>query len=188
MRRRVFVVALMIVSAAGIASANPPAATGPEGEWDLGALACAKGVVPGAAAGVKAYRLLDIEWSPGPFPGSKVAVLAGNPKEGMHHTYLQLPADCFIPPHWHSTDEYVTVVSGTILMGIGEKAVRNETKLYGPGAFLMIPAKTPHYAWAKSECVLSQTRSGAMDVNWVNPDDDPTKKANAAPAEKVEKK
>lgn len=125
--------------------------------------------------GFKASRLLDVEWKPGPFPGSQVVVMAGDPKSGMHHTYLKLSDGAYVAPHWHSTDEYATVVSGTILFATGAKAVRSDARLYGPGAFLFIPAKTPHYAWAKGDVVLSQTRSGALDVNYLNPDDNPNK-------------
>ena len=179
MRRRVFAGVLWIL-VAGMAMAMTVAARAEEEN---------EGLVPGAALGVKAVRLDDIEWTPGPFPGSKIAVLAGDPKTGMHHTYLKLPAATFVPPHWHSTDEYITVVEGTLLLGIGEKADRAKARLYGNGAFVLLPAKVPHYVWAKSQCVLSQTRSGAVDFHWINPDDDPAKKAGkmsgdaAAPAD-----
>jgi quercetin dioxygenase-like cupin family protein len=141
-------------------------------------------LVPGADRGVRAYRLLDLEWKPGPLPGSRVALLAGDPKTGLHHGYLELAAGSAIAPHWHSTDELVTIVSGTLLFGVGEKADRGATRLYGPGAFVFVPARVPHYAFAKDEVVLSQTRTGAVDFNWLNPEDDPARKAGAAEAGK----
>lgn len=131
----------------------------------------------GAATG---YRLLDLEWQDGPFPGSKVAVLAGDPKTGMHHTYLELPDGCRVPPHWHSFDEYVTVVEGTVLFGQGDTFDESAMRLFGPGAFVHIPAKVPHYARAKGQVILSQTRAGAVDFHWVNPDDDPAKARTGA--------
>ena len=76
----------------------------------------------------------------------------------------------------------MTVVSGTVLLGVGETADRGATRLFGPGAFVWVPAKTPHYVFAKGEVVLSQTRTGAVDFNWVNPADNPANKKEAAGA------
>jgi len=123
--------------------------------------------------GAIAARLLDIKWKDGPFPGSKAALLAGDPKTGMHHTYLKLPDGAFVPPHWHSADEYVTVVQGIVLFGTGDDADRDKTRLYAAGAFVYMPAGVRHFAWAKGEVVLSQTRGGPIDFNWVHPEDAP---------------
>jgi quercetin dioxygenase-like cupin family protein len=144
--------------------------------------------VPGAEQGVRAHRLGDVEWKPGPLAGSRMALLAGDPKTGMHHAFVEFEAGSFIGPHWHSTDEYVTVVSGTMLFGTGETADRKATRLYGPGSFVFVPARVPHYVWAKSDVVLSQTRSGAVDFHWIHPEDDPARKSGAAPAVEAGKK
>lgn len=130
--------------------------------------------------GLTAHRLDDVKWKPGPFPRSDIAFLSGDPKTGMHHSYLRLADSTYVAPHWHSTDEYVTVVTGSFLIGTGEKVDKASARLYGPGAFLMVPAGVRHWGWAKGRLVVSQTRSGAADVHWVNPDDDPAKKAEAA--------
>jgi uncharacterized RmlC-like cupin family protein len=135
---------------------------------------------------VRGYRLLDLEWDPGPFPKTLVAYLAGDPKTGMHHTYLKMDDGARIAPHAHSTDEYITVVSGTLLFGQGDDVDEKAARLFGPGAFIFVPAKTNHYSWAKGPVVLSTTRSGAADFLWVHPEDDPAKakKEEAAPAAK----
>ncbi len=109
-----------------------------------------------------------------------VAVLAGDPKTGMHHTYLQLADGTRIPPHRHSTDEYATVVQGTVLFAHGENFDTTAGRLFGPGSFVFGLAGTPHYAWAKGPVVLSQTRSGVADFQWVHPEDDPARKKEAA--------
>ena len=149
-----------------------------------GSAAAQDSTPPGQSAasptGVKTARLDDVEWRPGPFPGSSIAVLAGDPKQGMHHTYLKLADGAYVAPHWHSTDEYVTVISGTMLLGIGAKAAHDQTRLYGPGAFVFMPAKTPHYVWAKGQAVLSQTRSGPADFHWIDPADDPARQTTDA--------
>ena len=70
----------------------------------------------------------------------------------------------------------MTVVTGTLLLGVGERTDRAQAKAYGPGTFIFLPAHTPHCAWATGECILLQMRSGAVDYHWVNPADDPAKK------------
>lgn len=132
-----------------------------------GGLAMADEVRVVRMGSVTGYRLLDLLWDNGPFPGSKIAVLAGDPAAGVHHNYLKLPDGAIIAPHWHSTDEYVTVVQGTVLVGYGETIDEKSMRLFGPGGFIHVPAKTPHYARAKGEVVLSQTRTGAADTHWV---------------------
>jgi len=133
---------------------------------------------------VRAYSLSDVEWKEGPFPGSKVAVLAGDPKTGMHHAYLELSDGARIAPHWHSTDEYATVVSGTVLFAVGEDFEPAKGRQFGPGAFIFVPARTPHYAWTEGGAVLSQTRSGAQDIHWVHAEDAPVPGPGALPPAK----
>jgi mannose-6-phosphate isomerase-like protein (cupin superfamily) len=134
-----------------------------------GGLAVADEVLVVRMGSVTGYRLLDLEWDNGPFPGSKIAVLAGDPAAGPHHNYLKLPDGAIIAPHWHSTDEFVTVVQGTILVGHGATIDEKSMRLFGPGGFIHVPAKTPHYARAKGQVVLSQTRTGAADTHWIEP-------------------
>ncbi|MBU6510291.1 MAG: cupin domain-containing protein, partial [Gammaproteobacteria bacterium] len=67
----------------------------------------------------------EIQWGPAPpvLPaGAKLAVLAGDPAgTGPVALRLKMPAGYRIPPHWHPTDERVTVISGTLGIGMGDK-------------------------------------------------------------------
>jgi hypothetical protein len=54
-------------------------------------------------------------------PGSRMAVLAGDPsKPGPFVIRAQVPAGYKVPPHWHPTDENLTILSGTVALGMGE--------------------------------------------------------------------
>ncbi len=57
-----------------------------------------------------------IQWGPAPPslpPGAQAAVLLGSPaKEGPFVLRLKFPAGFVVPPHRHSKDEFVTVISG----------------------------------------------------------------------------
>ena len=67
----------------------------------------------------------DLKWGPAPavFPkGAQMAVLSGDPgKAGEFVIRLKMPAGYNIPAHHHPTDEYVTVVSGDLGLGMGDK-------------------------------------------------------------------
>src|SRR5689334_15934045 len=70
-------------------------------------------------------RPADIKWGPAPpgLPaGAQIAVLSGDPgKAGPYVLRAKLPDGYKIPPHWHPTDENVTVLKGTFVAGKGEK-------------------------------------------------------------------
>lgn len=168
--KRIDVLTLALALSATAVAAGQPAPEQPA-EHDAG---------PVQVGAITAQRLLDIEWQPGPLPGSRIATLAGDPKTGMHHAYLLLPKGTRVPPHWHSAEEWVTVVEGIVIIGQGETADDKAARLFGPGSFLRVPARTPHYAYAKEQTILSQTRTGAVDFHWVHPEDDPARAKPAA--------
>ena len=67
----------------------------------------------------------DVKWGPAPpaLPaGAQIAVLSGDPSKAEPFTIrLKAPDGYKIMPHWHPTDENVTVLEGTFAMGVGEK-------------------------------------------------------------------
>src|SRR5512136_557923 len=67
----------------------------------------------------------DIKWGDAPpsIPkGAKLAVLQGDPgKPGPFVIRLMLPPGFKLPPHAHSQDESLTVISGTFYFGTGDK-------------------------------------------------------------------
>jgi quercetin dioxygenase-like cupin family protein len=66
-----------------------------------------------------------IKWGPPPpvFPsGAKFAVVDGDPAaKGLVTVRFMMPAGYQIAPHWHPTDEHITVLSGTLSIGMGDK-------------------------------------------------------------------
>lgn len=91
----------------------------------------------------------DLKWVDVPSlpSGAKLAVIEGPLNEAVPFTFrLRLPADYKIPAHWHSAIEHVTVVSGTINMGIGDKA---KTKPLPAGSVAIMQPKTNHFLWTK---------------------------------------
>lgn len=122
-----------------------------------------------------------VTWNPGPptLPhGVQLAVLHGHPaKEGPFVIRLKFPADTQVAPHRHSKEEHVTVISGRFGMGTGDTLSRQDAPLLPPGSFVRIPAGMAHFAWTDQETVVQINGMGPFDVVYVNPDDDPRKKA-----------
>jgi hypothetical protein len=122
-----------------------------------------------------------VQWGPVPPmlpPGAEISVLEGNPGEkGAITLRLKLPANYVIPPHWHSMDERVTVLSGTFYIGAGDKVDRTGSQALQAGGFVSLPAKMHHYAWVKTPVVVQINLEGPFDIFYVNASDDPQKQA-----------
>jgi quercetin dioxygenase-like cupin family protein len=120
----------------------------------------------------------EIKWGPAPpiiVKGALVAVLSGDPfKDGSAYTLrLKMPDGYRIAPHWHPTDENVTVLSGTLGAGMGDRFDRAAGKLLHAGGFVCMPKEMHHYAWAKGLTIIQVHGIGPFAFTYVNPADDP---------------
>lgn len=121
----------------------------------------------------------DVKWGQPPpsLPkGAQFAVVSGDPtKTGPFVIRLKFPAGYKIAPHWHPTDEHVTVLAGTMALGMGEKFDRAAMKELPAGSYGMLPAEMRHFAMAKTASTIQVHGMGPFVVNYVNPADDPSK-------------
>jgi hypothetical protein len=103
-----------------------------------------------------------------------MAVLEGDPaKEGLFTMRLLLPDGMVISPHWHTQIEHVTVIAGTLNIGMGEKFDKSATRAMPAGSFGFWPPQMRHYGWIKGETVLQLHGQGPWTITYVNPADDP---------------
>jgi len=118
-----------------------------------------------------------IKWGPAPavFPaGIKMAVLQGDPgQSGMFTVRLELPAGMRIAPHFHPTEEVVTVISGTFLVGMGDTLDVAKVMVLPTGSFITAPANAHHYAIARGRTVVQVSAMGPFALTYVNPKDMP---------------
>lgn len=93
---------------------------------------------------------------PGFDTGMKIAAIHGDPNalSGMYVIRLQFPAGYQFPAHWHPNAENLTVLSGDLQLGMGEKVDAAKLVSYKPGAFMYIPGKMPHFGGAKEATVI----------------------------------
>jgi quercetin dioxygenase-like cupin family protein len=120
-----------------------------------------------------------IEWQDAPpsLPkGAKIAVLSGDPgKEGPFVLRLRAPAGYKVPPHWHTSAEYLTIISGSFHFGNGDKVDKADEHLLKTGAFHYLPAKAHHYVYTKETSIVQVQSNGPFDITYVNEADDPQK-------------
>jgi len=123
----------------------------------------------------------EMSWGPAPpsLPrGAKASVLYGDPgKPGLFVIRLQFPAGYRIPAHTHPSDENVTVISGDLAVGMGDKLDPALAKSAPPGSNATMPAGMSHFVMVKKESVVQVTATGPFEVRYVDPADDPRKAA-----------
>jgi ketosteroid isomerase-like protein len=109
-------------------------------------------------------------------PGSRIAVVSGDPTQAQPFVLrAQVPAGYRVAPHWHPGDEHLTVLSGTIALGMGEKFDEAAMTSIAPGGYAALPAETRHYFLAKTRSTFQVHGMGPFVVNYVNVADDPSK-------------
>jgi anti-sigma factor ChrR (cupin superfamily) len=110
-------------------------------------------------------------------PGAQLAVLSGNPNgAGPFAIRLKMPDGYKIMPHWHPTQENVTVLAGEFHVGMGDKFDESGMQALPVGSYAAMPARHHHYAVAKGETVVQVNAMGPFKLVYVNPADNPSKK------------
>src|SRR4051794_17418822 len=122
----------------------------------------------------------DVKWGPGPASipkGAQAAAIYGDAsKEGLFALRLKLPKGYHIAPHTHPKPEVVTILSGTLRLGMGETADQGKAKALPGGSFFAMEPGMAHYVYADEETVLQLNSTGPWSLNYVNAKDDPRQK------------
>lgn len=121
--------------------------------------------------------MTGVKWGPGnpAFPpGVQMAVMAGDPaSKGFVSIRAKMPAGYKVPPHFHPTDEHVTVLSGTMAFGMGDSIDAKSEKTVTRGGYFVAQANMHHYAIAKAATVIQVDLEGPFGITYVNAADDP---------------
>jgi len=117
----------------------------------------------------------DIVWKDAPPtmpPGTKIAVLEGDMHAaGIFTLRLKVPAGSRLGPHCHPRPERVTVLSGEVRVGFGDKIDVKGTTLFRAGDFYVNPPESHHYVVFTATTIVQITGEGP----WVtNPADSPS--------------
>ena len=104
------------------------------------------------------------------FPsGMKIAAISGDPyaESGEYVIRLQFPDGYTFPAHWHPMAENLTVLSGTLVLGMGDKADSSKLATYSPGTFMSIPGKMAHFGGARGATVIQLHGQGPFKIELV---------------------
>lgn len=117
----------------------------------------------------------DLKWidAPPPMPsGVKIAILEGNPKlEGLFTIRVMLPPYFKVRAHWHPKDERVTVLSGMVYVGFGDKTDTTNAAKFQSGDYYVNPPESHHYVFTQSEGAAMQlTGIGPWFLNYIEED------------------
>ncbi len=110
------------------------------------------------------------KWTPGTgmMKGVDVAVLSGDPtKSGPYVVRLRIPANTNLPPHYHGDTENLTVISGALWVGLGDKFDASKLMELGPGTFASLPANVHHFAMTKTETIVQIHGMGPSSMSAV---------------------
>ena len=121
-----------------------------------------------------------ISWVPAPpvvRPGAQFAVLEGDPmaSSGDYTIRLKMPDGFRISPHWHPKRENVTIISGTLKVGMGDEFDASKTKAFTAGSFAYLDPDMHHYVMASGETIVQVHGQAPMQFNYVHPEDDPSR-------------
>jgi quercetin dioxygenase-like cupin family protein len=122
----------------------------------------------------------QVKWGPAPpnVPaGAQIAVLEGDPtaSTGDFTIRFKMPDGYKIAPHTHPSRENVTVISGTLKVGMGDQFDESKMMDFGTGSFAYLDPSMHHYAAASGETVIQIHGQSPFAVNYINPSDDPSK-------------
>jgi ketosteroid isomerase-like protein len=150
------------------------------GEWKVAEDIFNADSAPATAAGSHVMMPpADLKWGDPPPslpPGSKLAVISGDPTQAQPFVIrAQVPAGYKVPPHWHPGTENLTVLSGTVALGMGEQFDESKMTQLAPGGYASLPAGMRHYFMSKTAATFQVHGMGPFVVNYVNPADDPSK-------------
>jgi ketosteroid isomerase-like protein len=110
-------------------------------------------------------------------PGAKLAVVSGDPSKAEPFTIrAQVPAGYKVPPHWHPGDENLTILSGTVALGMGDAWDEASMKSVGTGGYAGLPAGMHHSFLAKTAATFQVHGMGPFEITYVNAADDPRQK------------
>jgi len=116
-----------------------------------------------------AVNLDKLQWGPpgggnGAPLGLRTARQGVDPFTGGVTYFAMFPAGTRFDLHWHTHDEFVVVVSGSVVLELGDRT--HELKV---GAYVVIPGGMNH-SWDvpdSGEVVILVRRAGPADFNYV---------------------
>jgi mannose-6-phosphate isomerase-like protein (cupin superfamily) len=121
----------------------------------------------------------QVKFGPAPTfmpPGARLAVLEGDPmaSSGDFTIRIKMPDGYRLAPHTHPNRENVTVLSGTLRVGMGNQFDTSKMMNFEAGSFAYVDPSMPHYVMVSGETVIQVHGLSPVKFNYINPADDPS--------------
>lgn len=115
-------------------------------------------------------REAELNWVPS-FMGCEHANVSGDPTaEGKPFVLrIRCPDGAKVPPHWHPTDENITVLKGNFMVGTGEVFDSARVTPMEAGNYIFMPKTMRHFALCKGDTVIQVHGIGPFKIVWLNP-------------------
>jgi len=106
--------------------------------------------------------------------GAQAIILEGDPTKAELFTIrLKFPNNYVVPPHHHPAWEHITVISGILHLGMGDRfTMANATELRA-GSFAAVPSGMRHFVHTVGETIVQLHGMGPFVLTYVNRADDP---------------
>ena len=86
---------------------------------------------------------------------------------------FKLPKGYQIPPHTHSKPEVVTVMAGTVRLGMGETADPEKATQLPAGSFFALSPGMAHFVISDEESIVQLNSNGPWTITYIDPKNDP---------------
>ena len=108
----------------------------------------------------------EIKWEQGGPSGVQRAALVGSDKKsGMYVYRVRFPAGHRVQPHFHPDERVVTVISGSLSIGFGERFDESSMKDLSVGSVWTEPPKQPHFVFTKDGVEFQVVGSNGPSAN-----------------------
>ena len=103
--------------------------------------------------------------------GFQVAVVSGDPSKpgALYSVWLKCGDGFRVAPHWHPSDEHLTVIRGTFGLGDGDTWDSAKGQEMTAGTYVVMPAKMHHFGWCKGATIVQAHGIGPFKTHWLNP-------------------
>ena len=101
----------------------------------------------------------------------QVSLLEGDPSQaGAPFTLrIKLAAGTRVPPHWHPTEERITVLQGRFSLGMGDEYNEASLQELPTGSYASMPKGMTHFALATGDTIVQVHGVGPFKSVWVTP-------------------
>jgi quercetin dioxygenase-like cupin family protein len=108
----------------------------------------------------------------------RLAAVEGDPmaSTGDFTIRLKMPDGYKVAPHTHPNRENMTVLSGTLKVGMGDQFDVDKMMAFPAGSFAYLDPSMHHYAMASGATVIQIHGMSPVKFHYINPADDPSGK------------